>query len=69
MLDPVDTLPFQNLTIKTNGQDEEAPKVLTTLVPPTEPGEIGITLKEDLTRSDGNTKAKEEGLMEHELRL
>ena len=68
-LDPVDTLPYQNLTIKMNGLDEKAPEVSTTLVPPSESGVIGIPLKEDLTRLDGITKAKEEGLVEHELRL
>ena len=62
--DSVDTLTFQNLTIKMNRLDEKAPEVLTTLVPPPEPGAIGTTLKED-----GITKAEDEGLMEQELRL
>ena len=63
-VDSVDTLPFQNLMIKTNGPDEKAPEVSTTLIPPLEPGAIGTTPKED-----GITEAEDEGLIEYELRL
>ena len=63
-LDLVDTLPFQNLMIKTDRPDEKGLAVSTTLIPPLELGAFGTTWKED-----GITEVEDEGLMEQKLRL
>ena len=67
-LDLVDSLPFQGMTIKTDGPDEKALEVSTTLIPPLEPGAVGTIQKDVLLKLNAIPK-EEEGLMEQELRM
>ena len=46
-LNSVDSLPFQGLTIWTDKPDKKAPEVLTTLIPPIEPGTMETIPKDD----------------------
>ena len=46
-LDLVDSLPFQGLTIQTDGPGEKALEVSTTSIPPLEPGAVGTIPKDD----------------------
>ena len=51
-LDPVDSIPFKDLTIQTDGLDEKAPEILTTLIPLPEQEAVGTAPKEGQTKLD-----------------
>ena len=67
-LDLIDSLPFQGLTIQTDGPDKKTPEVLTTLIPPLELEAVGTIPKDNQTKLNPIPK-EEEGLMEQELRM
>ena len=66
-LDLVDSLPYQGLTIWTDGPDKKAPEVSTISIPPIEPGAVGAIPKDNQAKL--NPIPKEEGeLTDQELR-
>ena len=56
------------LTIWTNEPDEKVPEVLTTSIPPLEPGAVGTIPKDNQMKLNPIPK-EEEGLMEQGLRM
>ena len=59
-LDPVDSIPFDNLMIQTDGPDKKAPEVSTTPIPPPEQGAVGTATKDGQTKLDVVPKEEEE---------
>ena len=59
-LDPVDSIPFNNLMIQTDEPDKKTPEVLTTLIPPLEQGAVGTAPKDGQTKLDTVPKEEEE---------
>ena len=55
---PVDSIPFKNLMIQTNGPDKKAPEVSTTPIRPLEQGAVGKAPKNNQTKL--NTVPEEE---------
>ena len=51
-LDSVDSIPFDKLTIQTDGLDKKAPEVSTTLIPPPEQGAVGTAITDGQTKLD-----------------
>ena len=59
-LDPVDSIPFKDLMIQTDGLDKKALEVSTTLIPPLEQGAVGTTPKDGQTKLDTVPEEEEE---------
>ena len=59
-LDPVDSIPFKDLMIQTDGLDKKAPEVSTTSIPQLEQGAVQTASKDGQTKLDTVPKEKEE---------
>ena len=60
-LDPVDSIPFDNMIIQTDGLDKKALEVSTTLIPLSEQEAVGTATKDGQTKLDVMPKEEEEG--------
>ena len=68
-LDPVDSIPFDKLTIQTDRLDKKAPEVSTTLIPLPEQGVVGTAITNGQTKLDVVPKEEEEEHVAWELRI
>ena len=59
-LDPVDSIPFDKLTIQTDGPDKKALEVSATLIPPPEQAAVGTAITGGQTKLDIVPKEEEE---------
>ena len=59
-LEPIDSIPFKDLTLQTKGLDKKTPEVLTTPIPPIQQGTVGTPPKDEQTKLDTIPKEEEE---------